>query len=344
MPYLPSAPRWRHPDLRPHQARQSKPQRGAALLSAMLVVSLVASMSVAANWQVWRALELETAERSRQQAVWLLNGALDWARLILREDARANQGNAVDHLSEPWALPLAESKLASFLDEQRDALSDDDRNFDAYLSGQISDLQGRLNVSNLIAPDGKLSPKAWTQWQALYAALQLPATELNAWVPALLQAHKAAQAANAAMVDSPASQAIALKPQSTAQLRWLGLSERSAVVLQAHISLLPQRTAINLNTASIEVLQAVFPGLDRVGAQQLVLTRSRAHYPDLIAAQKRLPFGNQAPDAADFSVSSQYFEIRGRLRIQGLGIEERSVVWRNGNEMRVLLRERGLAI
>ena len=64
-----------------------KAQRGAALISAMLVVTLVATLASVALWQQWRHVEVESAERHRVQSSWLLNGALDWSRLILREDA-----------------------------------------------------------------------------------------------------------------------------------------------------------------------------------------------------------------------------------------------------------------
>ena len=62
-------------------------QRGAALLTAMVIVTLVATLAAAMVWQQWRAVQVEAAERARMQAAWILAGALDWARLILREDA-----------------------------------------------------------------------------------------------------------------------------------------------------------------------------------------------------------------------------------------------------------------
>ncbi|MFN3377379.1 MAG: hypothetical protein ACK40S_12615, partial [Burkholderiaceae bacterium] len=55
-------------------------ERGAALLVAMLTVTLVATWAATALWQQWRAVEVETAERARVQASWILVGALDWAR------------------------------------------------------------------------------------------------------------------------------------------------------------------------------------------------------------------------------------------------------------------------
>ena len=40
-------------------------QRGAALLAAMLTVTLVATIAASAVWQQWRNLEVEGAERTR---------------------------------------------------------------------------------------------------------------------------------------------------------------------------------------------------------------------------------------------------------------------------------------
>ena len=92
------------------------PERGMALLSAMLTVALVTFLAAGALWQQWRTFEVESAERQRQQAAWLLNGAMDWARLVLREDGKSSPS---DHLGEPWALPLREARLSSFLSSHR---------------------------------------------------------------------------------------------------------------------------------------------------------------------------------------------------------------------------------
>ena len=61
-------------------------QGGAALLAAMLTVTLVATFAATALWQQWRSVEVEAAERTRIQSAWILIGALDWSRLILSED------------------------------------------------------------------------------------------------------------------------------------------------------------------------------------------------------------------------------------------------------------------
>ena len=71
--------------MRPYRSTQ----RGAALLLAMLIVTIVATLAAGMVWQQWRGIEVEIAERARAQAAWLIEGATDWARLILRTDANA---------------------------------------------------------------------------------------------------------------------------------------------------------------------------------------------------------------------------------------------------------------
>ena len=66
----------------------------------MILVTVVATLAAGMLWQQWRALQVEAAERTQTQAQWLLQGAMDWSRMILREDARSG---GTDHLNEPWA-------------------------------------------------------------------------------------------------------------------------------------------------------------------------------------------------------------------------------------------------
>lgn len=54
-----------------------RPARGAALLVAMVLLSVVATLAAGMVWQQWRAVQVETAERSRHQSGWMLLGALD---------------------------------------------------------------------------------------------------------------------------------------------------------------------------------------------------------------------------------------------------------------------------
>ena len=105
-------------------------------------------------WQQYRAIQVEGAERARTQAAWILSGALDWARLILREDGGTSA--ASDHLGEPWAVPLAEARLSTFLAADRDnnSVAEND-SLDAFLSGSITDAQSRWSLRRLVDAEGK---------------------------------------------------------------------------------------------------------------------------------------------------------------------------------------------
>ncbi len=313
-------------------------QHGAALLTAMLTVALVTTLASAALWQQWRQVEIEIAERGRSQTAWMMTGALDWTRLILREDAISAQGAAADHLGEPWALAVQESKLSTFLSQDQQWREGD---AEVFLSGQITDAQSRMNVMNLLQ-DGQISPPAMARFAALFQRLDLPMGELQA----LSQQLQASWQASRTDQVTPASQrtnnqgSAALLPQQTAQLVWLGLSPSTLAALQAHITLLPEATPVNLNTASAEVLSAVLPGLDLASARQAVSQRQRGHWTSLNAAQEALGPSARLLDEKQHSVQSRYFEVQGRMRIDNVVQQETALVRRESGQVRMLWRMR----
>ncbi len=317
--------------LRARAARRTARQSGAALLAAMLTVTLVATFAAAALWQQWRSVEVEAAERGRVQSAWMLTGALDWSRLILREDARAG---GADYLAEPWAVPLNEARLSSFLAADKSAgAPDTEGGTEAFLSGQISDLQARLNVLNLI--DGNaISEPALASFERLFLRLGLPVPPVKALAGSLLEASQ-----NAGPAATPSTP---LMPQRVEQLVWLGLSPQALAVLEPYITLLPLRTPVNLNTASAEVIYASTPGLEMADAQKLVAARERSHFRNLSEASRQI--GATAERFADgpFSVTSRFFEVRGRLRLDQTVVQERSVLQREGLAVRTLWRDRGV--
>ncbi len=303
-------------------------QRGAALLAAMLTVTLVATFAATALWQQWRSVEVEAAERTRIQSAWILIGALDWSRLILSEDYRANSGT--DHLGEPWAVPLEEARLSTFLAADRNVTQIDDAGGgeEAFLSGQIIDLQSRLNLANLVSGD-TVNEAALAQFERLFAQLGLPPAELTALVQALRQA----QAPGNENTDAP------LMPQSPSQLAWLGLAPRTLALLAQHITLLPERKPVNLNTAGAEVLMATLRGLDRAGADRIMAVRQMQPFRSVDDVKKLL--GEQIEvSGSEHGVASSYFEVHGRLRMGPTVVQERSLVRRMGLEATTVWRER----
>jgi general secretion pathway protein K len=130
-----------------------------------------------------------------------------------------------------------------------------------------------------------------------------------------------------------------LMPQRLSQLTWLGLTPQTLQILSTHITLLPTRTPINVNTASIPVLYASVPGMSMADAQRLVQQRERQHWATLDAFQKALGRSVNLSDA--FSVNTKFFEVTGRLRMPQTVLQERSLVQREMQDLKVLWRESG---
>lgn len=314
-------------------------ESGAALLIAMLTVALVATFAAASLWQQWRGVEVETAERARVQSGWILTGALDWARLMLREDQMGPGLNGPDHLGEPWAVPLQEARLSSFLAADRNNTTSDlgPEVMDAFLSGQIIDLQSLMNVNNLVDMNGKVSEPDVEAFGRLFELLGLSQAELGKLVENLRFAVAAGQV-------SPSPAAAPLRPQHVAELVWLGLSPQTVAALEPYVTLLPSvgRTKVNANTAPAEVIAAA-AAISLADAQRLVQVRDASYFKAVGDIQSQLqgdPAARQGVADA-LGVSSNFFEVRSRLRLDKLVVEEHSMVWRQGISVSVLRRERG---
>jgi general secretion pathway protein K len=323
--------------------RQSHSSRGAALLAAMLTVSLVAMLAAGAAWQQWRTVEVESTERQHAQAQWLLLGALDWARIILREDARSGNADApTDHLAEPWAIPLQEARLSTFLAANSSSsavnksvtngsstfsntFSEDALTQEVYLSGQIIDLQARMNVSNLLQ-GSQIDLKSLQAFERLFEALSLPTAQLNTLSQGLVAAQQQKDGAP-------------LLPQRVSQLTWLGLTPQTLNSLAPYITVLPTRTPVNLNTAPPVVLYASVAGLSLADAKRLSDQRAQIPWSGLDAFQKAV--GKTVGVDGTHSVNSRFFEVVGRLRMPATSLVERSVVQRDQVDVKVLWRESG---
>ena len=313
-------------------------QRGAAILTAMLTVTLVAALSAAALWQQWRGIEVETAERERQQAAWILQGALDWARLILREDARSD--TTVDHLAEPWAIPLQEARLSTFL-ATRESDTTSQGLEEAFLSGSIVDLQGRLNVMNLVK-DGKVDLPTAKAFSRLFETLRLPQGQLVN----LISGMRAALEANtpdkeAAAKEASPNGAQPLLPRTIDQLAWLGVSKPVIAALRPFVTVLPQPTTVNLNTAPLEVVHASISTATMADAQRIVSARALSHFRSLSDVNQMLGSSSTAVTETMHSLNSSYFEVSGQVRLGERSVLEHSLVRRDNLKVTVVWRERG---
>jgi len=325
--------------------KSRREQSGAAILLALLIMTLVATLAAGMVWLQWRGIEVETAERARTQAEWLLNASLDWGNLILKSQTR--NGQVEDDLGQPWATPLAETKLSSFL--SADGNHTDDGGPEAYLSGQISDADGKYNVYNIVL-DKKSKLDEINRLAIICNAIGIPASTANTIGAGLRDSYSAQQAVGQ---GTPAANSV-LMPIQVEDLAWYGVDPKVLKQLAPFIQLLPMPdntplTNINLNTAPAEVLMAAMPGLTRAQAQQLILARQQHPFSKTSDATTALGIaaatGWEVPKGdppLQWDVRSFHFEIYGQLRYEQHVIRERSVVWRQNPfaPLQVLRRER----
>ena len=94
-------------------------QRGAAIISALLVVTLSAILVAGVLWRQQVQIRRIQNQRLLAQAQWVARGAVDWTRLILRSEA--DTAPTVTYLGGVWAVPIAKTRLSDFLGKSGDA-------------------------------------------------------------------------------------------------------------------------------------------------------------------------------------------------------------------------------
>jgi len=316
---------------------RSAQQRGVAIVTALLLtalaITIVTSLFGQQNVQV-RSIENQRLQLQKQ---WVIRGALDWARLILREDARLNQ---VDYIGEPWSVPLEDTRLDQYLDNGRDSTDATD----ATLSGYVIDAQSRLNLTNL-ASNGVVEPKMLAAFERLLSAQGMDSGLASGAAQAV--ASSQSQAAQFNPDGSVGAAGVSAKVLALTQVDDLlsvpGFTPAAVAKLKDLVVFLPVQTAINVNTASAQVISARIAGISLSDAQQLVTSRDRAYFKDLADFGARWVNSKvPVPSVAEVNTQTNYFIVHGKVRIDRSSLDVDALVERapvSGNTRIVWVRE-----
>ena len=295
-------------------------QRGLALITAVLVVAIVAT--VAASMSLGQQIWLRQAQNfnDRAQAEKVAQGALHWAILILAEDAKKN-GNPTDDLTEDWAQPLPPLTVEG-----------------GAVTGKIIDAQGRFNLNSLMESGGLNPSRANVAvFGRLLESLALNpqlADALVDWIDTNDQPTGTAGAEDMYYLTlQPPYRAANQSLQSVDELRLVrGFDAKTVETLRSHVSALPpQASAININTADANVLSALFlPALPLATAQGLVEQRDKNRNPFKSTAELTERASGKSPEAGVLvGVKSNYFYVQvhtlfGRLQRSRQALIDRS--------------------
>ena len=242
------------------------PSRGVALITALLIMALIATLTYTLEWNNALDLRRTVVMLNRDQAVQVALGAESWMQSLLRQDL---EDSTVDHLGEIWASDLPGLPIDG-----------------GEVFGSIEDLQGRFNVNNLIASDGDTDQPSLQQFQRLLTALDLD-PRFAGLTADWIDANQDAAFPDGA--EDPIYTGL-VPPYRTANQSLTSASELGAIdgidkasldVLLPHIVALPGRTGINVNTATGPVLQSLDKNLSVADVDRLLEEREGTGFADI---------------------------------------------------------------
>jgi general secretion pathway protein K len=299
-------------------ARPFLRQRGVAVVTALLLTTLAVTIVASLFWQQQVQVRSIENQRLQLQKQWVLRGALDWARLILREDAKLT---SVDNLDEPWAVPLAETRLDQYVENGR---ADTDA-ADASLSGSIVDAQSRYNLRNL-SVNGTVNQSEVAVFERL-----LVNADLN---PALARATADTIAAAQSKPEAGTSNNAGPRPMALTHIDDLlavpGFNATALDKLRNFVIFLPVVTPVNVNTAAAEVLAARIDTLSLADAAALVASRKGVGFSSLADFSVRLPGKSFAGANSGLAMATNYFLVNGTVRMSRAGLGVQALVRRDG--------------
>ena len=288
-------------------------ERGVAIITALLVVMLAASIAAFLLAQQSQALTRTARAGERAQAALYAAPTLDWARAALFQLQKKDPAR-VD-LSQPWAQGLNAIPIEG-----------------AVASGVLRDDGGLFNLNNLLKLGGKSAADIEIFRRLLTLRKLDPdlASAVVDWIDADDEPSGAGGAENATYVSLAepyrAANQNLLQVEELRRVR--GFDAETLSRLKPFITTLPQRTLINVNTAPQEVLAAVFPTLSGDDIAALAKRRLINPFADKAAVKeylKSIP-ATTIDDSVD--VTSRYFSVTIAIDNAGAQIRQSGLLQR----------------
>jgi general secretion pathway protein K len=305
-----------------HRTRPA--QRGAAIVTALLVVTLASIVVSGLFWREHVSVRSVENRLALAQSRWIERAALDWAKVILRADLRTGP---VDHLGEPWAVPVLDTRM----DETVTAgakLDEGARN--AVLAGQIQDAQARFNLASLAGANGVASEAHVKALRKLLSLLGRPESAADLVRDRVLQSTPRTVEGRVVPAARPPMTRIA------DLLDIPGMDPAIVAALEPHAVVLPRPTGVNVNTASPEVLAAVIEPIELSAARRFVSRRERTFYRTLDQAGNEFGGTSTTLNPALLTVGSSFFLVTGVIRYDRVESQTETLLERMSDRVEVV--------
>jgi general secretion pathway protein K len=303
-------------------------QRGVAVITALLLTTLAISIVASLFWQQQVQVRSMENQRLQLQTQWIERGALDWASLVLAQDAA---DNAQTTLTQVWSTPLAETRLDQYIERERMQ----GEQYDATLSGIMIDASSRYNLINLAqggAPDeGNMAvfakllknlqideslAKRTAQFVAASQGVPVPKDEANPPPDPAVQPQQ------------PKKSAVMKLVQLDDLLAIPGWTPALVEKLRPFAIVLPEPSPVNVNTAPPEVLASLSPALSMMEANSLVERRKQAPYKDIAQFQTEAMKGQQGDLGTQAAVKSDWFLVESHIKLDRATLNVQALVSR----------------
>ena len=285
-------------------------ERGVALITAMLITALATMVAANLAWDNALDVRRTMVLLNRDQALQVALGAESWVISILRQDLEDSQ---TDHLGEIWASELPGLPIEG-----------------GEVFGAVTDLQGRFNINNLIDENGVVDEESLQQFRRLLLAIGLDPRFAGIAADWL-------DSDSDALFPDGAEDSIytgMIPPYRTANQTLSSISELAALdgmdkltfnALKPHITALPGRTKINVNTATAAVLQSLDENMTLADVENLIAERESGGFADIQNSFSSLV----TPDVINkLGESTQYFQLKVVVRIDTVRFTLNSVLQR----------------
>lgn len=308
----------------PNHPNHPNQQKGVALLTALLIVAIATSTAIAIAARQHLEIRQTANLLGRDQAYMIALGGEFWAKQVLIED---RQNNKTDTLTELWASQPAAIAVQG-----------------GSIKGRIHDQQALFNLNTLVDSNNKQNPLAMGRFQRLLEQQhQDPALALAVadWIDKNQTINGSGGAEDETYMSSDPPYLTANHPMlSVSELALIkGFSPQTIETLLPWVTVLPKHTPINVNTAPVEILQILAPGLSLIDAQLLANSRQEQGYSSVDDFKRHPVLQNIKLNPDGLSVASEYFRASIYAQVGRGHVQLYSLLGRTKNKT-VLLRRR----
>lgn len=284
--------------------------RGVALITAMMIAALATIVAANLAWDNALDVRRTMVLLTRDQAMQVALGAESWMINILHQDLEDSQ---TDHLGEIWAGNLPGLPIEG-----------------GEVFGAVEDLQGRFNVNNLVDGNGAINQESLEQFQRLLDALGLDrriAGIAADWIDSDIDASFPDGAEDSIYSSMIPPYRTANQPLSSASefAALEGMDKQILDVLKPHITALPGRTTLNVNTATPAMLQSLDENMTVSDVEGLVAEREGGGFNDIQTSFLSLV----TPDVLNsLDDSTRFFQLKVVVQIDTVRVTLYSVLQR----------------